>query len=450
MMAYFLHSNLLFVFLFLVYILFLKQSRLLHFRRFYLLAALIVALIAPVLSSYIQLIETDTIAEHIPLEKIAAQINNIDYETIEIGNLKVNDTKVIYFWYLGYLIVSAFFLLHYFRNLFVILRLTKAKNIIINGMQTVLIQEKSNPFSFFNYLFINENDFDKLINNQAILTHEKAHATQKHSLDLLLIGLVKAIFWFNPILIAYKKAMQDNHEYLADDYASRQLPNRNEYLLEIMSYLKNKKNPNPLSSHFAHHIIKKRIQMIQQPKPTTMKKISTITLSIATTLALLCVFSFDMKETEIPTVIASEIDSADKYQPSILPIEKAAITKISSAFGMRHNPFSKSEQMHTGIDIVAPEGTAIVATAAGKITYADFSEGYGNHIKIQHGEQFTSMYAHLDKMEVQAGQLVSKGDRIGIIGTTGKSVKTHLHYEIEKDHEKVDPALYFQYEITRN
>lgn len=448
-MAYFLHTNLLFVFLFLVYLLFLKQSQLLHFRRFYLLTALVVALIAPMLSSYIPFLETETIAGHISLDKIAAQINNIEHETLEMGNLKVNDTKVIYFWYLGYFTISTFFLLNYCRNLYGILRLTKAKSTIVNGMQTVLIREKSNPFSFFNYLFINENDIDKLVNNQAIITHEKAHATQKHSLDLLLIGLLKAIFWCNPILIAYKKAMQDNHEYLADDYASKQLSNSNEYLLEIMSYLRSKKNPNPLSSHFAHHIIKKRIQMIQQKKPTTMKKISTISLSIATTLVLLCVFSFGLKETEIPIAIEAELNSTSKHQPSILPMDKAAITKISSAFGMRHNPFSKSTQMHTGIDIVAPEGTAIVATADGKISYAGFSEGYGNHIKIQHGEQFTSMYAHLEKMEVKAGALVKKGDRIGLIGTTGKSVKTHLHYEIEKDNEKVDPALYFQYEMTR-
>ena len=423
----------------------------LNFKRFYLLAAVVLALVVPLLSDYLYFFSSNSMVSYIDLELVNSQINSFQYEALKIGNLKVSDSETIHLWYWIYLIVTAFFVIRYGANLYHILKLTHRKGPRINGMQSILIREESNPFSFFNYVFINENEFAKLANNHAILSHEKAHALQKHSIDLVFIGFVKAVFWFNPILLAFKKAMQDNHEYLADNYACKQLIDRNAYLLEIMNYIKTKKNLNPLSSHFAHQIIKKRIQMIQEKKPKTMKKALTISFSIATTFALLTVFSFTIKETDLPSTIGTAIHkTTDRHTPSILPMPKSAITKISSAFGMRHNPFLKSKQMHKGIDIVAPKGTAIVATADGKVYYAGFSQGYGNHIKIKHGDTYETMYAHLDKLEVKSGELVKKGERIGLIGNTGKSVKTHLHYEVEKEDKKVDPALYFEYEIIGN
>jgi murein DD-endopeptidase MepM/ murein hydrolase activator NlpD len=133
------------------------------------------------------------------------------------------------------------------------------------------------------------------------------------------------------------------------------------------------------------------------------------------------------------------------HTPSIMPIKPANLTKISSSFGKKVHPVNHTEKMHTGIDLVAPEGTSILATAAGTIILAEETEdGYGNHIVISHGATYQTHYAHLSQIDVQKGDIVTQGQAIGIIGNSGRSLSTHLHYEVMKKGEKVDPADYFE------
>ncbi len=135
--------------------------------------------------------------------------------------------------------------------------------------------------------------------------------------------------------------------------------------------------------------------------------------------------------------------------PSIQPINNNDLTRLSSGFGYRTDPFTKSRKMHYGMDFTAPRNTPIYATGDGKIIRADSrATGYGKHIRIDHGFGYVTLYAHIDKYNVRKYQKVKKGDIIGYVGNTGRSQAPHLHYEVRKDNRKVNPINFYYGNLT--
>jgi murein DD-endopeptidase MepM/ murein hydrolase activator NlpD len=131
--------------------------------------------------------------------------------------------------------------------------------------------------------------------------------------------------------------------------------------------------------------------------------------------------------------------------PTLKPIEALDQLQLVSGFGIRINPFHKGKYKHPGMDFAAPRGTFIQATAPGKIKRVRVSSllaGYGNYITIDHGNGFSTLYAHLDDLFVRNGEKVSKGQIIGTVGSSGGSIAPHLHYEIHLNGEQVDPAVF--------
>lgn len=131
--------------------------------------------------------------------------------------------------------------------------------------------------------------------------------------------------------------------------------------------------------------------------------------------------------------------------PTLKPIEALDQLQLVSGFGIRINPFHKGKYKHPGMDFAAPRGTLIQATAPGKIKRVRVSSllaGYGNYITIDHGNGFTTLYAHLDELFVRNGEKVSKGQIIGTVGNSGGSIAPHLHYEIHLKGEPVDPVVF--------
>jgi murein DD-endopeptidase MepM/ murein hydrolase activator NlpD len=118
--------------------------------------------------------------------------------------------------------------------------------------------------------------------------------------------------------------------------------------------------------------------------------------------------------------------------PSIWPIDG----ELSSPFGMRHGSF------HKGVDLTAPQGTPVVATADGKVTFVGFDGGYGLKMEIEHKFGMSTVYAHLSKAEVSEGQSVSRGQTIALSGATGRVTGAHLHYEVHKGGALQDPMDY--------
>lgn len=129
--------------------------------------------------------------------------------------------------------------------------------------------------------------------------------------------------------------------------------------------------------------------------------------------------------------------------PAIQPVSNKDLTRVASGFGYRIHPIYKTSIFHTGIDFTAPIGTEIYATGNGIVEKVEpMGRGYGNNVIINHGFGYETLYAHMSKFKVRPGQKISRGDIIGYVGSTGSSTGPHVHYEVLRNGEKIDPINY--------
>ncbi len=129
---------------------------------------------------------------------------------------------------------------------------------------------------------------------------------------------------------------------------------------------------------------------------------------------------------------------------AVIPFGKPASGGISSRYGYRKNPFSEAREFHAGIDFRGKVGTEVVTTADGVVDKAKYVKGYGKHVVIKHKKGYKTLYGHLSKIEVKKGQKVVAGEKIGEIGSTGRSTGPHLHYEIIRYGRRVNPSKYMR------
>ncbi|KAB8151692.1 peptidoglycan DD-metalloendopeptidase family protein [Kordia sp. TARA_039_SRF] len=130
--------------------------------------------------------------------------------------------------------------------------------------------------------------------------------------------------------------------------------------------------------------------------------------------------------------------------PAIQPVNNEDLTRMASGYGFRSDPFTKARKMHWGMDFTAPRGTPVYASGDGVVVRADnASSGFGKHIRIDHGYGYVSLYAHLSRYNVRKGKKVKRGDLIGFVGSTGRSQAPHLHYEIRKNGQKINPINFY-------
>lgn len=163
-----------------------------------------------------------------------------------------------------------------------------------------------------------------------------------------------------------------------------------------------------------------------------------------------------MKAIAIQSVSLDEITKLAKQKalllksiPAIQPIKNEELKHMASGFGYRSDPFTKIRKFHNGMDFSAKSGTPIYATGDGIVKKADGTvSGFGNHVEINHGYGYMTLYAHLSKYKVRAGQKVKRGDIIGFVGSTGRSEAPHLHYEVHKNGEVVNPLNFYYGSIS--
>jgi murein DD-endopeptidase MepM/ murein hydrolase activator NlpD len=130
--------------------------------------------------------------------------------------------------------------------------------------------------------------------------------------------------------------------------------------------------------------------------------------------------------------------------PAIQPVSNKNLSRMASGYGPRIHPIYKTRKMHSGMDFSAKSGTPIYATGDGKVSKVRRSRrGYGNHVIINHGYGYKTLYAHMKKYAVKKGQKVKRGEVIGYVGSTGTSVAPHLHYEVHKDGKKINPVNFY-------
>ncbi len=145
-------------------------------------------------------------------------------------------------------------------------------------------------------------------------------------------------------------------------------------------------------------------------------------------------------------VALKEQESRLQYVPSIWPVQGW----VGSGYGYRRDPFTGRREMHAGLDIVAPAGTPVAATGAGRVVYAGWKAGWGRCVEIDHGSGIRTFYAHCRSLKVNSGQKVSRGDVIATVGNSGRSTGTHLHYGVLASGKWVDPNNYVLIQLSAN
>jgi murein DD-endopeptidase MepM/ murein hydrolase activator NlpD len=134
--------------------------------------------------------------------------------------------------------------------------------------------------------------------------------------------------------------------------------------------------------------------------------------------------------------------------PAIQPVSNKELTRIASGFGFRIHPIYGIAKMHNGLDFTAPQGTPIYATGDGMVTTAGAGGGAGNHVIINHGYGYETVYMHMVRIKATVGQKVKRGEVIGWVGNTGASTGPHCHYEVHINGEPVDPVYFFYNDLN--
>lgn len=166
-------------------------------------------------------------------------------------------------------------------------------------------------------------------------------------------------------------------------------------------------------------------------EPALREKMDNLEIKLATILTAIS------EPASASNPISTE-NTTDEFIPSIYP----TFGRISDGWGLRVHPIYNDIEFHSGMDIANQTGTPVYATAAGTVITTDYDTNYGKRIKIDHGNGYETLYAHLYSYMVQSGEQVIKGQIIGLIGTSGLSTGPHLHYEVHLNQEKVNPVAY--------
>jgi len=150
----------------------------------------------------------------------------------------------------------------------------------------------------------------------------------------------------------------------------------------------------------------------------------------------------------LEATLAQEAERESAF-PSGKPV--AGRIEVSSEFGLRPNPFGgRSYEVHDGMDFAGPVGKPILATAEGVVVKATYDGGYGNHVQIDHGYSYKTLYAHMSQLQVKVGDRVQRGDVVGYLGSTGRSSGPHLHYGIYRNSRAINPRYFLKLEDSQS
>ena len=284
-------SSLSLIVLIAVYFLILENEKMAIFNRFYLLFSILFSFSLP----------------FITIEVLADTSNAILQETVfkpENVMISVVDDAVNYFeivfWTL-YGIGTVFFLIRFVKNIHnITFRIKRNPIVKYKNAKLVLLEEKTLPHTFLNTIFINKSDYENRNIEDELYTHELTHVAQKHTLDILFIEIIKCFFWFNPILIFYKKAIQLNHEFLADEKVVNSYNNIPVYQSLLLSKA-NGKQPYYLASNLNYLVTKKRLIMMSKKTPISIAILKKVALTpfFAGLIFFMCVKSVAQEKENI-------------------------------------------------------------------------------------------------------------------------------------------------------
>ncbi len=268
----------------------------------------------------------------------------------------------------------------------------------------------------------------------------------------LVTALIIVVIAFRVIDSPKEMLMRRENERIKEDY--RLLSARVKSIQQQMVELEQRDNhvyreifeANPIPDSARAKSIEKQ----QEVKLVESMEDNELAYSIAATIDKLMnrVASQKRSYTEIEAMIRNK-ERMLAATPAIQPVSNKDLKRIASGFGHRIDPIYKTVKLHAGLDFAAPQGTPIYATADGVVRLAgNTGNGYGNHVIINHGYGYETLYGHQYRIKAKVGQRVKRGELIGWVGSTGKSTGPHLHYEVRKNKQHINPIYFFYNDLT--
>lgn len=322
MITYLLKSGLLLLVFYAVYKLLLENERMFRFNRVYLLGSIVFSLIIPLqlfsikpfFSAAINVVQLDGII----IKTNREVLDKMDYNQI-----------LMYVAGIVYGVIVLILIVRFFRNLYSFYKNIKNnKTEIINNQKIVLVKESILPHSFWNAIFINAKEFENGKIPSELIVHEQAHIKQKHSLDILFIEILQIIFWFNPLIILFKKAIKLNHEFLADQAVNEQFESVSAYQSLLLDIAYNKTNI-ALASNINYLITKKRFLMMTKEESPLKIILKAFTVGIVSVL-MLFIFSTNAVAQEVSKIenqskdflMTADVDVQPQFPGGILEFYK--------------------------------------------------------------------------------------------------------------------------------
>lgn len=422
------------------YILFLKNETYFTANRHFLLGGILASLSIPFIKIK-NIIWVETISTPI-ITNTAIQTDNLpEFQNTLPSTI---DTPIDWFAILIYVYSTGvlFFLSRFMLQYWSVKKTLNSRERKKAGSFSI-IETDSNiaPFSFFNTIVYNK----KMYNNEeleVILTHEKAHCTQYHTLDIIFSHILIALQWFNPFAWLYQKSIQQNLEFLADAATIHQNVSVSNYQNVLLKAITIQVQPNTITNHFYQSLIKKRIIMLHKQSNSKQHWKLLLILPLITGFIYSCSTEEVIKEKDNLTVSLPNELQENSTSHFVPPIDEQEVIRVNSGYGKRKSPINKQTKKHLGVDLAAPRGTNVMAALNGEITFAEREAGYGKLIIIKHANNLETKYAHLSYINVSAGDKIKAGSVIGKVGLTGNTSGPHLHFEVLKNGKHVDPNFY--------
>jgi beta-lactamase regulating signal transducer with metallopeptidase domain len=412
----------------LFYKIFLQKETFYKSNRIFFLLGLFLAVVLPffIIYNYIDM-PVNTVGE----------VTTQNFEVNLTENITVENNQN--YFDLSQLLVVVYFAAVLLLFLKMIIELLSLLKLISKGRKTnygdyvlVNVSEKIMPFSFFKWIVYHKNSFSSA-EFEKILSHEKIHVKHWHSVDMLIIRIMSIIQWFNPFVWLYKRAMEQNLEFIADSFAQNVISNLKEYQYLLLKTSVDKSLFALTNNYFSSNL-KTRIMMLQKSKTN---KINQVKYFLMMPLIVFFLYAFNVEE-------VYKTDSSQIDRPSfIMPVAKKSLVRLIG-FGMRKNHFTIGSAMHNGVDYITKKGANVFASASGKVIAVGENSKDGKFVKISHNDNYQTNYFHLDRTIVSKAAIVKQGEKIGEVGNTGASAGPHLHFEVLKEGKFINPINLFK------
>lgn len=353
---------------------------------------------------------------------------NLSFEILEkpIGFLQYSTLKILYA--IGVIIYLIKFIVSILKIHFAIKANPKVK---LNEYNLVKTEEDISPFSFFKTIVINPKKYSDTEYNH-IIQHENTHVSQWHSFDMILANILTIVLWFNPIVYLYKRAIEQNLEFIADSNVKREDNNNSMYELLLLNSVVSNYRLQLVNSLFAP-TVKKRINMMNTEPSKSINKWKYFIL-----LPVLSVFLYSFNTKKMYRVEGSQQQIGNIS--FIHPLKNHK--EIASKFGERRHPLLKINKFHKGVDYKVDLGTEVLASMDGIVKSVGSNKEEGYYIVISNENGFVTKYGHLSKIIVQEGKAINQGQVIGLSGISGNSSGPNLHFEILKNNKHLNPELF--------